>query len=235
MYNPRIALVAEGPTDLIIIEAVLKAILRRPFILTRLPDEKTLPSLGTGWCGVLKWCLAFRQRGAISLEADPTLQGFDLVIVHLDADVAHKSYADCNYSALAEQCALPPLPCNQPCPPATGTAQALAQVLSGWLGITATGRKSLFWIPSKASEAWLTAALMPADHPLLNALECNLSLETQLAQQPIRSGQRIKKGGRNYQRHAPTITEQWAQVKQHCTQATAFEQQLLQISNTFPP
>ncbi len=34
MSDPRIALVAEGPTDLVLIEAALKAILQRSFILT---------------------------------------------------------------------------------------------------------------------------------------------------------------------------------------------------------
>lgn len=52
MSNPRIALVAEGPTDFVIIEAALKAILQRPFVLNQLQPEPTRPEMGgrLGWC-----------------------------------------------------------------------------------------------------------------------------------------------------------------------------------------
>jgi len=88
MSDVRIALVAEGPTDKVVIEAALKALLQRPFVLTLLHPEATRPDLGAGWGGVFKWCYEFRQRGAAGFEADPILGGFDLVIVHLDADGA---------------------------------------------------------------------------------------------------------------------------------------------------
>ncbi|MHB1267957.1 MAG: hypothetical protein ACYCY2_10210 [Acidithiobacillus ferriphilus] len=103
MSDLRIALVAEGPTDLILIEAALKAILLRPFVLNQLQPEPTRPEMGGGWGGVFKWCQEFRRRGAVSIEEDPTLNHFDLVIVHLDADVADKTYAD--YGVTVEQAA----------------------------------------------------------------------------------------------------------------------------------
>ena len=49
MSELRIALVAEGPTDYVIIEAALKAVLPKPFILTQLQPEATRPDLGQGW------------------------------------------------------------------------------------------------------------------------------------------------------------------------------------------
>jgi hypothetical protein len=45
MSNLRIALVAEGPTDQIMVEAALKAILGRPFVLTVL-QPKASDALG---------------------------------------------------------------------------------------------------------------------------------------------------------------------------------------------
>ena len=92
MSSPRIVLVAEGLTDLVIIKAALKAILPTPFVLTLLHPEATRPDLGQGWGGVLKWCRAFQARGYASLEDDPTLGFYDWIIIHLDADVADKSY-----------------------------------------------------------------------------------------------------------------------------------------------
>lgn len=94
MSDLRVALIAEGPTDAIVIEAALKALLPRPFVMTRLQPEPTRPQLGTGWGGVLRWCLEFASRGHARLEEDPTLPGFDLFVIHTDADVAECSYGD---------------------------------------------------------------------------------------------------------------------------------------------
>lgn len=71
----------------------LAALLPRSFVLTLIQPEPTRPELGGGWCGVLKWCREFQRRGYGALEDDPTLL-FDVMILHLDADVADKSYAD---------------------------------------------------------------------------------------------------------------------------------------------
>ncbi|MDP2828856.1 MAG: hypothetical protein Q8O37_09630 [Sulfuricellaceae bacterium] len=232
MSDPRIALVAEGPTDFIVIEAALKAILQRPFVLNQLQPEPTRPGMGGGWGGVFKWCQEFRQRGTASIESDPTLSHFDLVIVHLDADVADKSYADCGGAVVQAAHTLQPLPCVRPCPPPTNTVTALEAVMLSWLGIPATGPKSLFCIPSKATEAWLSAATLPMNNALLAGLECNLHIETQLAQLP--KAQRIRKTVREYRNLAGAVTSQWAQVKAHCTQAALFDQQVQPIAQAFP-
>ena len=71
----RIALVAEGPTDYEAIQAALKAVLPQPFVMIQLQPEATGGMMGTGWCGVLKWCQAAQQRHPGSLDADPTLVG----------------------------------------------------------------------------------------------------------------------------------------------------------------
>lgn len=231
MSEPRIALVAEGKTDLVIIEAALKAILARPFVLTLLQPEVTRPEMGGGWGGVFKWCREFRLRGAWQIEADPTLSEFDLVIVHLDADVADKAYADCGAAVVQAAQGLSSLPCARPCPPPTATVVALEAVLLSWLGITATGPKSLFCIPSKASEAWLAAAALPDAHQLLVDLECHPALETALLQLPRTL--KIRKSEREYRSHAQSIRTRWAQVKHHCTQAAVFEQGVQTLTQHF--
>src|SRR5688500_16634117 len=94
MSEPRIAVIAEGQTEVLVIEAALSAILGRPVDVTALQAEATRPLLGSGWCGVLKWCREFASRGGQSLETDPILGGFDLYVLHVDADVSDSSYAD---------------------------------------------------------------------------------------------------------------------------------------------
>lgn len=230
MYEPRIGLVAEGPTDYELINAALKAILQRPFVLNLLQPESSLSALGGGWGGVLKWCIAAGQRHTGSLDRDPTLGLFDLLIIHLDADVALKQYADCG-PALVTEANLknwPALPCNQPCPPVVNTCTALQAVLSGWLGNAQPGNKTVLCLPAQSTGAWLVAALLPTNHVLCQGIECNPAAEDGLATLP--KAQRVKgKSAIEYRRHAPTVDSNWAKVKAVCSQASVFEQAVLVV------
>jgi hypothetical protein len=134
MSDLRIALVAEGVTDQVIIEAALRAILRRPFVLTLLQPEATRPELGGGWCGVLKWCREFAARGWGRLEDDPSLELFDLIVLHVDADVAEKSYSDCGGAFATPTAEWHPLPSPHDCPPISPSVDAIQSAISSWLG-----------------------------------------------------------------------------------------------------
>jgi hypothetical protein len=225
-----VALVAEGPTDAIVIEAALKALLPRPFVLTHLQPEPTRPKLGTGWSGVLRWCLDFAPRGHARLEDDPTLPGFDLFVVHIDADVAEKRYADVSdeIADLAGQRGWPTLPNVIQCPPPSGSADAMRTCLLAWAGMPASGPKTVLCVPSKAVEAWLTAATFDKGHALLNGLECNLNVEAQMKALPI--AQRIKKNAREYRARERAVTEAWAIVRQRCTQADRFSTEIAAVT-----
>lgn len=221
MSELRVALIAEGPTDSVIIEAALKAILGdRLFTLTTIQPEATRPRMGTGWCGVFKWCREFAARSYASLEADPTLPGFDLFVIHIDADVAENRYGDGGEAVSTAAQGLPSLPCTQPCPPPAGAADELRKRVLAWLGVVQVGPRTVLCVPSKASEAWLAAGVLDETHPLLVELECNLSLETQLAGLPKKD--RIKKTRRDYVHHAASVTREWARVTRRCTQAGRF-------------
>ncbi len=222
MSDLRIALVAEGPTDEIIIESALKAILPSPFKISLLQPERTRSVLGTGWGGVLKWCREFQARGAESLEDDPTMEFFDLIIIHIDADVAGKSYADYGQeiAQAAQQGGWGLLPCSLPCPPPDATVDNMKTVLLSWLGIDKIGNKTVLCIPSKSSEAWLAAAVFPDNRDLSRELECAPNIGDRLAQLPKKL--RFKKTIRNYQAHTSTVKAEWSRVRRLCSQAEIF-------------
>jgi hypothetical protein len=223
----RIALVAEGPTDYEVIQAALKAVLPAPFVMQQVQPEDTQPKLGTGWSGVLKWCYQAHQRHRGPLIDDPTLVGFDLIIIHVDVDVAHQQYSNCGnlVEIWAKDNAWQTLPCAQPCPPVKDTVDALATVVESWLGQTTAGNCTLLCLPAQSSGTWLAAAVLPLTHQLLKNAECNLVLEKQLGQLP--QNQRIKKNKREYRNHASRITQMWDQVKEVCPQAQRFERLVL--------
>ncbi|NER97912.1 MAG: hypothetical protein F6J86_29395 [Symploca sp. SIO1B1] len=228
MSELRIALVAEGPTDFEVIQAALKAVLPNPFVMKLLQPEATQPQLGTGWGGVLKWCHQAHQRHSGLLIKDPTLVGFDLIIIHLDVDVAHEKYSKCGekVDTWAKENSWQNLPCAKSCPPVSNTVDTLVQVIESWLGQAKLSNCTLLCLPAQSSGTWLAAAVLPLTHPLLvNNAECDRTLESQLGQLP--KNQRIKKKTREYRNHAPSITTNWNQVKQVCTQAENFEHLVL--------
>jgi hypothetical protein len=227
MSELHVALVAEGPTDAIVIEAALKALLPAPFVLTQLQPEPTHPKLGTGWGGVLRWCLEFASRGYSSLEDDPTLPGFDLFVLHVDADVTEYSYSDVSpeIASIASEHGWPALPCSSPCPPPEGSVDEMRSRLLIWSGLNTAGPRTVFCVPSKAPEAWLVAARFGQGHTLLNNLECNLNLEAQLKALP--SAERVRKTTREYRARSQGVTEAWATVRQRCSQAERFSSEVL--------
>ena len=222
MSELRVALVAEGPTDAVVIEAALKALLPRPFVLTQLQPEPTRPKLGTGWGGVVRWCLEFATRGHATLEDDPTLPGFDLFVLHVDADVAEATYADVSdeIADIAIQRGWPALPNGIPCPPAAGSADAVRPCVLSWAGLQTPGPRTVICVPSKSVDSWLVAAAFDDGHTLLADLECNLNVVAQLA--TISKDQRIKKTTREYRARQEQVTALWATVRQRCSQAERF-------------
>jgi len=232
MSDMRIALVAEGKTDQIVIEAALKAILDRPFILTLLQPETSDPfggagSLGGGWGGVYRWC-----RQVVSMlcpvAENPDLAEFDMILLHVDADVAGMRYADANIRDGRTD-----LPCELPCPPAADTVNALREVVARWLDLPSAGDlpgRWLFCNPSKCVEAWLFAgyenALPLLMGNIMQNIECKLSLESWLSIMPIRNRCLIRGGKKRtagYRKAADQIQAEWRHVVHSCSQSARFD------------
>lgn len=154
----RVALVAEGPTDGVVIRAALRAILgERLFVLTQIFPEGsiTFGATGSGWVGVYKWCHQAVARGNGRLRNDALVfENYDLLLLHLDADVAGANYGQGSIQPLASD---GPLQCERQCPPASDTTTALRSVLLSWCGEQAVPDRCVVCIPSKAPKrgCWL--------------------------------------------------------------------------------
>lgn len=159
----RVALVCEGTTDRIVINSAITSLLGpRDFSLTQLqPDAR---QIGTGWPGVYKWSRQAADQAGGSLRDNPLFDSFDVLVVHLDADVAGTTYGSANIIAPSMD-----LPCANPCPPPSDTTDALREVILGWLGEGAIPPKTVFCTPSKSTEAWVLAALFQTDPLVLQA------------------------------------------------------------------
>ena len=228
MSNPlRIALVAEGPTDAVVIEAALRAMLgQRSFVLKQVfpEDSSAFGSMGTGWVGVYKWCHAAATRGNGSLSGDGLIFGagnYDLLLLHLDGDVAGYNYSNGSLVPLPSDGALP---CAKACPPPEDTTNALRNVLLSWCGEAATPPKTVVCIPSQSTEAWVVALLFPTDQAIAQGIECYAKPESRLGQQP--AAVRIRKKKCDYLSRSTDFEQEWPRIATRTAVGEAFRFQM---------
>jgi len=213
----RIAVVSEGPTDKIVIEAVLATLLPQgDFIVTLQQPEFCVAfgdfrgEYGTGWKGVLRWCDACKVD-FVDLTSHPLFRNFDVLIIHLDADIADETDIK-----LALQC-----------PPASATTDRLRDLLCKRTGMSQMPGNIVLCVPSKATEAWVLAALYP-DEKYSTHIECVPRPADRLAGKPaterlVSSGKKLPQ---KYEHRKDDITEQWPRVRLTCAEAQRFDHDL---------
>lgn len=219
MSDVAVTLVTEGPTDAIVIEAALQAILpQQQFISTRVQPSVPLGETGGGWGGVYRWLQKTTKDSPGPLSQNPLLRHRDMIIIQVDADVAGFKYADANIV-----CQQNNLPCNQKCPPASNTVDSLKLVINGWVATGTFCNKTVLCIPSQCIEAWVAAAVFGSiDKNLLSDIECNKNIANYLSSKPIKD--RIRKRPSDFRKIQNTLTQRWPFVEQHCPQAHAFSE-----------
>ena len=148
----HVAVAVEGPTDAIVLEAILNALLPdTDFVLQTLQPEEsrafdTSPS--GGWAGVYRWCRQSVSEGDGSVSGSSAMLNQDVLIVQVDADVASKTYD----SGGIRNAPRNDLPCEQPCPPPRSTTDALREVVLSWLGESNTPPQVVLSTPRRTSK-----------------------------------------------------------------------------------
>ena len=224
----RVALVVEGPTDLILLEAAVGCLVRdREVVIQALRPEvseafEQLPHTTGGWSGVYRWCKQTADQGDGRVSNNFLFKSHDLLIVHVDADVAEMTYARGHIVEATQD-----LPCKKPCPPASATTNALRTVVLRWMGERSVPPRAVLCTPSKSLEAWVLAAFIP-DHAWVRdgTLECRAHPDKQLSREPKR--QRIHKQPEVYRNKAAEFAAAWPQVRATCTEAERFSVEFVQ-------
>ena len=219
----RIALVAEGITDYIVFKAAIGHLLdqRSHDVVLLQPEESVAFTgagdagiLGGGWKGVHKWCHQSAENPPIF---NLLFQTYDVLIVHLDADVGE---------ARNEKDWPPGLPCVMPCPPVDAKTNALRAIAFQWLGLTAMPEGLVFCTPSKSTESWMMWLFCPNDREMQRlGWECHPNPAGRLSQQP--KSQRFEKNRVDYQARQEFISENWPNVAGALSEAKRFESDFL--------
>jgi len=229
MKNLTIGIVAEGPSDFMLLEQLINSLLEGEYDYIRLHPETKFGVRERGWQGVRAWCqmvaTEFESLAIFLNGATPTL---DLLVIHIDADVAST------------------INCEHPCPPAQDSCDAIAQCLINWLGNPSTQEPLVLCIPAQNTEAWVLAAdnpktKSPYHNPPEKYLECVPSPDMIISSQGYQphpllkrkrkkeNGRKVKKANKNakdYAKLIPNVLENWEYVKRLCPQAAKFEQDL---------
>lgn len=229
----RIALVSEGITDKVVLEAAIEAMLDgRSFILRSLHPEESVAftgggnagPFGGGWKGVYKWCLQSGVRGGGGFR-------HDLLVLHLDADVAGEDPANHPIGAIPELEGV--LPCEQPCPPPNATTDRLRVVMLSWLGETEIPPQTVLCTPSKSTEARVMAACFPTDREMKRkGWECHPDPGSRLGQQP--KSRRFSKSHANYERRQSELQARWPAIVAKLSEAARFQNDFTATIETLP-
>ena len=219
----RIAIAVEGSTDPVVFRAIIDSVLpdAEYELQTLQPEESVAFGRGAGWAGVDRWCRQAANEGGGTITGSSVMSYHDVLLVHVDADVAGKTYAGAHIHGPV----FDDLPCELPCPPARDTTDRLRMVVLRWLGETTCPDRVALCTPSKNIEAWVVAAIWP-DNPLLRRSdwECRSDPGAQLSRLPKR--QRIRKTPADYERHAGRIVDGWRNVATGLLEASRFQAEL---------
>jgi len=217
---PAIRIVCEGDTDEPIITELLMRLVDADFVADWIQPERPLDrpgrygELGSGWEGVRRWCQRQCERfGSLSAALkEPPLRGCLAAIIHVDADVAGEEGVCC----------------RRPCPPPSGTVDALRAVVLEWAGEVALPGRVVLCIPSQAIEAWVFSALYSTPRLTGEQLECRAKPQTLLKQRPEKlvSGRDNRRIVEAYRAVAQRVAAAWPKVCATCTQAERFDREL---------
>lgn len=225
----RVAAAVEGPCDTIVLQAILNALLpNTEFELQTLQPEGSAAfastaanETGVGWVGLFRWSRQAASEGGGSVSGSSVLTYHDVLIVHVDADVAGKTYASGNIRNAPRD----DLPCEEPCPPPSATTDALRRVVLSWLGEPENHPRIVLCTPCRNIESWVLAAVAP-DNPVVkrDEWECHRNPERQLAALP--KGRRFTKRPDDYRRKQEEIEKAWPSVSSRLAEAGRFEVEL---------
>ncbi|EFL52991.1 conserved hypothetical protein [Solidesulfovibrio fructosivorans JJ]] len=225
MSDKAIGVIAEGITDFYIIEAALNAILTESFTVNLIQPEEPMGCTGGGWPGVYRWCRQVSAAGGETLASSPLLSEYDIIIIHLDADVSTSQYSDGNITDNPNN----DLPCQINWPPICDTIDRLVAVVEGWLSPLVIDPHSVLCIPSFCTESWVAVGVFGKnDRSILNDIEFYDKIYQYLHGMPSRQrlvgtkDGKFKKNTQKYKVNRSTITENWDFIKEHCLQARDF-------------
>lgn len=151
MSEVSVGIIAEGPHDITIIAAAIKAMYPdRVFQFTQIQPSDEYPKYGGGWGGVYKACRNLKNR-LILQELLGT--AYDILVIHIDGDVCSERYSNASISDYELQ----DLPCINNDESINMNCERLMSVVTRWIGGEIPNIS--FCIPYLSTDLWAAYSL----------------------------------------------------------------------------
>ena len=202
----RVGLVAEGPSEGLVLEALVAEYYPDSEVRLIQPDQTLARHLGGGWKGVRAWCRENSERLELIMQG---IEGdeLDMLVIHADCSMARQVQAD------------------RPCPPASDTADALRTVIfDDWLNLGAIPDYLVLMTPAQMTDTWFVVA---GEHitSQLRPIECAIGVENRLVGLGIysrRSSGEARKPRIEVEALADQVAKNWPNVRRTCAEARRF-------------
>ena len=237
----RIGTIVEGPTDRLMIKAIVDAICLGEHQYFDLQPADVGDSFGEpgGWKRVRRFCQDIWQNLNTNVSDFIIDYDLDLLLIHVDADVVEES-------DLQEGIRHPIDPVIVNCPPIEPAINRIHEVIARWLNLleaTALPSNIILVVPAQDSENWIFAGLFPDDGLCQNDdYEC---VQQDNSKHPAfclslkkyeyegirlrRTNGRVRKTVSFYRHILPVMIDHWVQVCEICTQAQRFHARLKEL------
>jgi hypothetical protein len=205
----RVGLVAEGPSDWLALEELIRTVVPDVDFQHLRPDMTLTSKSPHGWKGVRAWCREMAPLLETFLSGVQDLR-LDLLVIHVDCSMAHN------------------LGISHPCPPAEATSNALREAVTrDWLRRDPLPDFVVLATPSMSTDAWIVAALDPPYQSKV-PLECDPNAERELVRRRLlrlRDGE-VKKPASRYQPLAEQMAQEIDEVCAACPEAARVRAEL---------
>lgn len=201
----RVGIVAEGKSDWLALEAIIRSVYPDVEFERLRPDMTLVSRSSHGWRGVKAWCQEHGARLAVLMQG-VVGRPLHLLVIHVDCSMAHNEEIDL------------------PCPPARAIADALRDVITrSWLGFESLPQFVVLATPSLTTDAWVVASLDPP-YRGKSPLECDDRVELELVARGLlrKKDGEVKKPEGRYEPLVQGMIRSFERVRLSCSEAERF-------------
>ncbi len=237
-----IGIVSEGPTDYLVLKAVIDKITgEENRYLSLQPEPDMLGRYGNGWKGVWRWCKETESMGMLMQEIQP---GIDAIVIQMDGDVVRKEkevHCRCGTTVCDEKGKVFPLYCDKvavsKCPvelPCLSHDEGILAMMDHLKSVLKTELENedmahiAITIPCDSTDAWVVAAYDGLDD--IEMFE--EPWDRIIAKGKYYHGIRVrgnKKSTNTYQLFSEKVAECWNAVTEKCRSAEILEKEVQRI------
>ena len=237
-----IGIVSEGPTDYLVLKAVIDKITgEENRYLPLQPEPDMLGRYGNGWKGVWRWCKETESIGMLMHEIQPNI---DAIIIQMDGDVIRKEkevHCQCKATICEHKGKFFPLYCKKAtdrlCPveiPCKSHGKGVQATIDHGKSMLESELEDedlthiAIIIPCDSTDAWVVAAYDEIDD--IEMIED--PWEQIIVKGKYYHGIRVrgnKKNTNTYQLFSMEVAERWDTVTKKCRSAEILEKEILRI------